>query len=372
MVLNWFLALLLCVQFFFVPAFASKFAVGDRVAVSGFSNVLGTVVDVNLPQARYLVQLDGIAEPMFGSERHFDSFSASLSKQVPKPGLETSHEAAVAGISAAAILEQESSRVEGVYFLRKNLKVRANCIQEHRVLLQFQGYTIPLMIDSDIKKIKILGDRFEDCLVLILNHKRRTGELSRLGTAHGTCALPAPRTGSYLLDLVDHLAAMFDLVSIDLSDQSEIKAEGPEELYAGLTRLRTFQKGLGWYESRGYKPVGVKYEKYRNQVELNLSYSISRVLSEIHLRSSDSLQWNQVLDLWEWALNLYFSQNKSGYLKDFFVWLWETDPKAYVKIEEFLASDTSLKYSQTDFYQFGMKLRKTFLTRETQVNQEQL
>jgi len=169
--------------------------------------------------------------------------------------------------------------------IREKLKISEKHINMNEVLIQFKCYTIPLTIniDEDVCSFIIKGIRIKDCLNLHVKMREKTGYLANIDTVGGLCPLPFSRTGTFMLELVDMLAVTFNLRSINLGDASGIvfKKEDGRFKTAMLTHLRTFQTGQGWYESHGYHPHERDYSEYRQRVEINLNYPISKLMTEV-------------------------------------------------------------------------------------------
>jgi hypothetical protein len=106
--------------------------------------------------------------------------------------------------------------------------------------------------------IKSFSESQDPCLILSIN-KDNSLYVNLIGTQDKTCSLPISRAGTWILQLIDHLAVELSLSYIYLQDESTVLCDNKR---ISLTLLRIYNGGKSWYENFGYKPKNIDYEEY--------------------------------------------------------------------------------------------------------------
>ncbi len=247
--------------------------------------------------------------------------------------------------------------------------------------VEVQGHLIEMELNQEGPKVYLtIGRRALPCFHFLANIDSHLGFLNRVDLHEECSGLsglgPSQGGGSLLLDLADYLAETLGLFSVELTDAADVSCVvGDREYTASLTFLRAMQKGEGWYESRGYRPIPDDsimdlYSVYRGKTDRILNEKIEDFLKDVNelkdieipdlidkyccspssSTREDCLQVKNLnlaidkLSLLENKIGEYLRSPSEGLLiqkttSHFLTWLWAHDCRYYVDLAKYFLPD---------------------------------
>lgn len=176
-----------------------------------------------------------------------------------------------------------------------------------------------------------------NCLEVTFYRDSKSALLSWIGTQDIACPISLPRTGECLLDASEQISRALGSTRLDLMDVADIRCSKNKRT-TNLTRLKIYQEGKGWYEKKGFLPPR-NPDSYREKIAASLSYNLSSLLTKIEGMTTNKPAAKNLL-VKKAVEFMMLDQGKT--LAKFMSWLWKEDCAAYIEIDSYLKSQSSI------------------------------